>query len=317
MGMARVGSHLWICNLDGNSITEIDATSGRIVRTLSSRSYHFDGPIAIATNGRTLWVANSQANSVTELNGFSGSLLRVIDPTKHKIYPQSLAFGDGHVWVAGGGNVNHTSEVVELNASSGDVVRVVTKDVWSPQTLNVIGGNVWIGNESNGAGESGGTNHSVVELDAATGGVERTINMTDVGVGVQASSIQGYGGDIWLSNGNSEWPGTNYPMIEIRQSDGAIVRKVSEPHKWSTATFGLPDGIAINRGVIWVTDWSNVVELSASTGAVLRILGARQDHFNGAENVVVIDGRIWVANQTGNSLTELNASNGSLIRVIG
>ena len=58
--IASDGSHLWVANTNGNSVTELDASDGSWVRTLSGGSYGFVDPYGIAFDGSHLWVANYQ-----------------------------------------------------------------------------------------------------------------------------------------------------------------------------------------------------------------------------------------------------------------
>jgi uncharacterized protein YjbI with pentapeptide repeats len=60
------GSHLWVANLNGDSVTELNAADGNWVRTLSGGSYGFSYPEGIASDGSHLWVTNFGAPSVTE-----------------------------------------------------------------------------------------------------------------------------------------------------------------------------------------------------------------------------------------------------------
>jgi|HubBroStandDraft_1064217.scaffolds.fasta_scaffold230105_1 hypothetical protein len=67
--LAYDGTRVWVANAGGDSVTEVDASSGGLVRTLSGGSYGFDEPLALAYDGTRIWVANDGSNSVTELPG--------------------------------------------------------------------------------------------------------------------------------------------------------------------------------------------------------------------------------------------------------
>jgi hypothetical protein len=49
------------------SVTEIEASTGALVRVLSGSEYQFDYPDAMAVAGTDLFVANNSGGSVTEL----------------------------------------------------------------------------------------------------------------------------------------------------------------------------------------------------------------------------------------------------------
>jgi hypothetical protein len=82
-GIAISGNDVWVTNTDarqltGNSITELNASTGAVVRVLNAAKYQFKGPWGIASGDNHLWVANAGGNSVTEINASNGSLVRVI-----------------------------------------------------------------------------------------------------------------------------------------------------------------------------------------------------------------------------------------------
>ena len=61
------GSHVWVAILDGNSVTELSATTGGLVQVISSSSYGIDYPYDVS-DGTDVWVANYNGNSVTEFD---------------------------------------------------------------------------------------------------------------------------------------------------------------------------------------------------------------------------------------------------------
>src|SRR5216683_1393602 len=76
--IAVAGADAWVANYGGNSVTELNASTGHVVRILSAGSYGFNQPWAIAVNGPDIWVVNAGGNSVTELNASDGSVVRVL-----------------------------------------------------------------------------------------------------------------------------------------------------------------------------------------------------------------------------------------------
>ena len=66
--VASDGTHLWVANYHGNSVTELNLSDGSLVRVISGSSYGFNYPAALASDGTHLWVANLGGDSVTELN---------------------------------------------------------------------------------------------------------------------------------------------------------------------------------------------------------------------------------------------------------
>jgi DNA-binding beta-propeller fold protein YncE len=67
-GVAFDGSHIWVTNYVGNSVTELKASDSSWVQTLSGGSYGFNYPDGVAFDGSHIWVANDGGYSVTEIN---------------------------------------------------------------------------------------------------------------------------------------------------------------------------------------------------------------------------------------------------------
>jgi hypothetical protein len=65
--VAVSGPDLFVANADRGSVTELDASTGALVRVLSRPEYGFNQPGALAVSGPDLFVANASDNSVTEL----------------------------------------------------------------------------------------------------------------------------------------------------------------------------------------------------------------------------------------------------------
>ena len=51
----------------GDSVTEVNASDGSLVRVLSDSSYGLDSPIGITFDGSHLWTVNNGGNSVTAI----------------------------------------------------------------------------------------------------------------------------------------------------------------------------------------------------------------------------------------------------------
>jgi hypothetical protein len=76
--MAAIGPDLFVANADvsregsgaayeGSSVSELDASTGALVRVLSSPRYMFEEPDALEVSGADLFVSNLSDGSVTEL----------------------------------------------------------------------------------------------------------------------------------------------------------------------------------------------------------------------------------------------------------
>lgn len=135
--------YVWTANQGGlsaklgaGSVTQIDAANGKIIRSIDTFADHFYGTInSIVSDGTHVWIANGtdsykdkrHGDTVTELNDSNGSLVRVIH-LRNTIYsdPVRLVSNGVDVWVTDqGGGTGTLSSVIELNATTGAVIRVI------------------------------------------------------------------------------------------------------------------------------------------------------------------------------------------------
>lgn len=63
--MSSDGRHVWIANSSGNSVTELDASTGALVKLIKGDRYGFDGPTGISPDGTDVWVCNTADDSLT------------------------------------------------------------------------------------------------------------------------------------------------------------------------------------------------------------------------------------------------------------
>ena len=115
------GTHVWVANFGGDSVTELNAATGALVQVITGSSYQFRSPAAISSDGTHVWVANDNVNgSVTELNAATGALVQVISGQGFD-QPSAVSSDGRHVWVA-----NIDGSVTELDAATGAVMKVIS-----------------------------------------------------------------------------------------------------------------------------------------------------------------------------------------------
>jgi hypothetical protein len=146
--IADDGTHLWVASSSGDwddpaispdglplnhgsgSVTELSASDGSVIRTLSGSKYQFNDPAGIAADGTDVWVTNlDYGRWVIELNASNGSVIRTLPRfaapgTNLMVEPVPLGIAtDGtRVWIADYGN----NLVTELNASNGTFIRTLS-----------------------------------------------------------------------------------------------------------------------------------------------------------------------------------------------
>ncbi len=177
-GITTCGSHVWVTNVSGDSVTEFEASSGARDQIISSALNIFSEPTGIAANGTDLWVTNLSSDSVAELNCATGTSVRGITAGSLS-NPVAVAIGHAKVWVASqahqsdstGDVIPNSSSVTAYAATSGALAENVEGS--SANGLNgssgiaVGGGNVWIANS---------TGNTVTELNGRNGQVVRRVD---------------------------------------------------------------------------------------------------------------------------------------------
>ena len=123
--MALSGNDLFVANDLGNSITELNASTGAALRVLSGPAYRFNLTGPMVANGEDLFVLeDNRSDSVAEVDASTGALVRVISGPAYRFdYPNAMALLGDDLFVVN--NARHPS-VTELNASTGALVRVIS-----------------------------------------------------------------------------------------------------------------------------------------------------------------------------------------------
>jgi YVTN family beta-propeller protein len=79
--MAVAGAHLFVANLETDSITVLNTATGAVVTAIAGTKYMINRPSSMLSSGTDLFVTNNYGNSVTEVNTGTGALVRVISGT--------------------------------------------------------------------------------------------------------------------------------------------------------------------------------------------------------------------------------------------
>jgi hypothetical protein len=282
--------HVWVANQDYFGVTEIEAATGHVIRVVNAKADGFIDPYGISVSGQHVWIVSggveydngtSHVGTVTELNATNGALIRTVNLKKHGVTGLSAVSADSqHVWVTADGG----GRVVELSNVTGRVVHVDRGrlNFVEPDGVASNGRDVWVvGSE---------TGNNVVERSAVTGRRLRTFAPTHL----ETSPGQSLKYAVDLSptcvsvDGNFVWTG----------NEEGLTQK--------------PLG-------------GSVTQIDAATDRVVRTVGGTADRFWGTIQNIDSDGtHVWVVNgsvsyrgrRRGDTVTELNATNGSLVRVI-
>lgn len=184
--------------------------------------------------------------------------------------------------------------------------------------MAAAGGRVWV--------PSGGA--SVTEISASTGGLIRSLG----GRRYQFDStdpVTAGGGRVWVGSssgsGSPGGAGGGNTVTQLSAATGAPVHVTgSLPSR--------PMAIAAGDGNAWVAmnagakgsdgggPHGAVAEISARTGALIRVISSPRYRVGDPQSVAIDGGHVWVATAgypgPGGSVTEISAATGKLIRVV-
>lgn len=273
------GGHVWVAN--SGTVIEVDAGTGRWVRTRSYGEYGITSNAAITSDGTDVWEANASADQVTELDARTGGWIRTLTGGSYGFdYPAAIAVVGGHVWVAN----TYADSVTELDAGTGRWVQTLSGGSYGfagPTGIAVYGGHVWISNAAAKAGHGG----SVTELDAGTGRWMRTLSGGSYGFS-GSNAIAAGDGDVWVANIRG------FSVTELDAGTGQWVRTLGAGNL-------TPVTFALDGADVWVLNGDNgvgagsVTELDAGTGRVVRTL--RGEGYSTPSALAVDGGSLWVA----------------------
>jgi hypothetical protein len=317
--IAVCAGRVWVTN-SNNSVTEINETTGVVVRVLDAYSFNFTDPEALGCSGNDLWVVDKgtatmpgKGDGVTEINASSGHLVRFISSPAYEFdAPDAIAVGRSHVWIASGATPLQPptqegatgNSVTELNATNGSLVRVIggSKDKLNYLTsVAILGSHVWVGGLNN-----------LTELNSSNGSLVRVIKnappTAPTGVGAISSSPTAL-----TVTGPNLWEATLSSVTEVSGTTGASLRTVGPAANPSKEI----DAIASSNSDVWVANYSNsVFEINATTGKHVMAINTTADKLDETQGIALSAKDVWVTSAIYNAVIELNITTGALVRVI-
>jgi DNA-binding beta-propeller fold protein YncE len=188
-----------------------------------------------------------------------------------------------------------TASTVAVGASSS---RNSTHEFNSPSGLAYVGGHLWVTNAADS---------SVSEIDPSTGAW--LANLRSPGFGFfHPIAVVALGGELFVLNANDT-------LTELRASNGALVRRISGAQYRLSDPVALTtvgnDVLILNSGPV-----GSITEVSASTGAYILNIRGRTYALDNPAAFAVTGTDVFVANKSNNSVTEVDATTGKLIRVV-
>jgi YVTN family beta-propeller protein len=248
---------LWVGNQDDQTVSRVDPTTLRTVRTISLA----EPPTGIAANGEGVWVASSSPSaafvSISRIDPQFDAVDRtirvgnVVPGT-----PAAITARAGALWVA-----PFSGELTRLDPRTGHVIKQVDPNA-APSGVDFDTSAVWVSD-----GDAG----TVTRIDP-------TGLTTPVAVGHDPSAIAVGDGGVWVAD----------------TGDGAVVR-IDPDTRAVTATIPVghaPTGVALGAGSVWVADSGDgtvtrIDPVTEKVTATIRVGDSPQA-------IAVAGGRAWV-----------------------
>ena len=310
-----IGSDVWVADMSTSStpkarLVELSSATGAVIHVVQGAKYDFTAGMpsdvyeALGSSGHDLWVSdlkggNASSDAVTEVNASTGALVRVLRGVKYGFsVPSAFAVAGRDLWIANAGPTGYAEKgsLTEVNASTGALVRVVTGarfDFLGPQALAVVGDDLWVA----GGGR-------LTEINAVTGALIR-VSAAQTGL-VPPGGLVALKGHLWIAGS------LNSILTEINASTGAVMRVV----RGSPTTFGLPSSATVVGTDLWISSPSPALaEINSTTGSVVRVVTGASYGLQFPRALFASGSRLWVVSNS--SVSEINASSGALVRVIG
>ena len=299
---AVVGNDLFVTNSGNNSVTEVSASTGAFVAQISARRYRFQHPSAIEAVGADLFVANGTGNSVTEFRASDLKRVRTIRRSKyHFAHPIALASFGQNVFV-----LNGSGSVTEFAAGSGALIGMAAGPAFgfhTPTGLAVADGLVFVADSAS---------NTVTVINAQTRGFVRTLTgpsyafSTPIGVAFD-------GTDFWVTNQGADSV-TEISATTLQAVD-VLVDTTNLPSV-GPITFG--DGYVFTLSPPGGSPMVSQVQIAPSPPTVEWMMCNTNGPylFNNPQAAVVFGSNLWIVNEGGNSLTQMDTDSGALIRTV-
>ena len=185
---------MWIASLLDDAVMQVDADSGRVLRTIeSSHGQPFFRPIGIAAIGHDLWVVNhgdeTVSSSLTRPDARTGSVTGTTKLPGHHAGGPLLAAG--RLWIS----LTTEATVVRVDPGTGRVLgSPITVNTGTCLSGSVADGDVWYTGLDDG---EGGTCQTVARrLDADTA----RLSPTPYGPGKSLFEFASAGGSLWSTD---------------------------------------------------------------------------------------------------------------------
>lgn len=309
--IASYGHEIFVANRASSTISVIDAGTSASLGTLEGRSYGFDQPVAMAGEGADIFVVNQANNSVTEFSAATHAPVRVMSGPRYGFArPVALAAAGDRLYVLGS-----AGSVTEVSVASGQPVARAAGAAYGfagASSIAVAQGHVFVTNKASG---------SVSELDAVTLHPWHVVSKGANGAPAFAAptAMAVLGSSVWVTNQAGK------SLTELSAATGKVQRVVPQVSNFLPS----PQAITQGGGMLFVASPPGAspmitqVLLSPKLAMPWMMCNNNGPYTFSNPAALLVNGPVlWVVNEggaggpAGNSVTEMYAWSGSLIRVL-
>jgi YVTN family beta-propeller protein len=298
---AVVGADLFVTNGLANSVTELKTVDGSYVARIHTKRFKFNHPTAITAVGPDLFVANGAGNSVTEIAAAGRKRVRIISGPSYQFSdPIAFALSGTNLFV-----LNGTGSLTEIATGTGALVGTVSGPAFGfhqPTGIAVGGGKVFVANRAA---------NTVTVVNAATRGLVAILSGASYSFNAP-TGVAFDGSNIWVTNQNAD------SVTELSASTLAALNVVVD-------TTNLPSVGPIIFGDEYIFTLSPpgsspmVSQVTVSSPPSIPWMMCNTNgpyNFNNPQAAVANGTNLWIVNEGGNSLTEMDTDSGALIRTV-
>jgi streptogramin lyase/predicted Ser/Thr protein kinase len=267
-GVALVDGSAWVANTGDETVTRLDARTGR--RQAPPIPVGED-PRAVAASAGAVWVGNFGDGTVSRVDTRTN---RAAPPIPVGAAPTDIVVGPGRIWVATEGDRVHS-----LDPATGRPLGPALR-VKSNGSMALGGGRLWV---------SDGDDGTIRSIDTTTAQVIDT----PISIGASPSDLAAGPRFVWVALADDG---------AVRRIDQRAARSASR----NVQLGGRPERLARAGSVIWATDADReaVIRLDAATGdQVGGALAVGED----PAGVAVGDGAVWVTGAADDTVTRIEA----------
>ena len=233
---ATDGNFVWVPNrggdsAPGNTVTQIDAKTGKVARTVTLGAVNGTGLLGIDNDAAHIWITRYFLNDVVALDPSTGAILQTLAVPS----PANVLSNGTDLWVISG------SEIRKYDIATLSLKGSVT--VPNPGDMALDSNGLWVTDYPENA---------IQQIDPTSLTVIRTIP-----VGSAPTNLATDGQHVWVTNHYSA------TVTEIDSATGSVIRTIP------VGTF--PCGVSTDGVRVWVSNEvdSTVSVIDASTGTVI------------------------------------------------